>query len=157
MTPKLTFSIAPKKSKSLVMGTFVLRRENGTTVTWHATSGTIMNQSRSDMWKRGKGIIPPSVDLARNTAVMTEIQHSDNLLAVGEFLFTIWPLNLWSKDGTKKRTSCAVHFDANHETSPGSGGCIVFQNMIFWEQFKQEMQGLSDAGIKECPLEVIYT
>lgn len=157
-TPKLIFRIAPARKKSLILGNLTLIRPDGTGVVWNnVTSGVVGKQSSSDCWTRNKGMIPPSVECARPTVVMTQRQPSDLFKAVGEWLYTIWPTNLWSKDGTKVRKSLAVHFDANFDTSPGSSGCIVFTRKVSWEEFEKEMDGLYAAGIDECPLEVIYT
>jgi len=87
---------------------------------------------------------------------MTQKQHSDLFQAVGEWLYTIWPTNLWSNDQTTVRKSCAVHLDANFDTSPGSSGCIVFTREVSWSEFEKEMAALYAAGIDECPLEVLY-
>lgn len=157
-TPKLIFRIAPAKRKNLIMGQMALIRPDGTKAEWeNVTSGIPGHQSSTDCWTRNKGMFPPSVECARPTVVMTQRQHSDLFKSVGEWLFTVWPTNLWNKDGTKVRKSLAVHLDANFATSPGSSGCIVFTREVSWTDFEKEMAALYAAGIDECPLEVIYT
>jgi len=155
--PKLVLKIESRKSTGLQMWPMKLYRTDKTTAEWHVTSGTPRNQTRESCWKRNQGLIPASELVQDRYMVQTECCVSRLVSSVGKHLFAILPFTHWSKDGKSKRTNLAIHLDANHVTSPGSAGCIVFTNKISWEQFMVEMKSLSDLGIKEVPLEVIYT
>lgn len=153
---RLIFEMSPRISQHLMMGE--LRLVEGNVVQrWRATSGTIRNQTQKSFWTRGKGLLPPSNAVRKPYAVLTALAFSDNFSATGGHIHGIWPNNVWSTDGTKVRKGLAIHFDANHATSPGSGGCIVFTLPLEWEHFAVEMRRLCNAGVKEIPLEVSYS
>lgn len=157
MTPRLVFKIGAAKAEHLIMGFLALHRPDGSSVSWQqVTSGIRRHQSASSAWTRNKGVLPESHLCAKPLVVMSEKQRSDNFSAVGEWLYSIWPNNIWSKDGKNKRSGCAVHLDANHSTSPGSAGCIVFVSNESWNSFMSEMDALNAAGFKEIQLEVYY-
>lgn len=157
MNPRLKFTMQPKQSNLLIMGKLTLF-DNGRTVReWQATSGCPRHQSAKSYWTRGTGLIPPSLEIAKRYGVVTEILHSDDMAAVGEHMFSIWPRNVWSRDLKRVRKGLAVHFDQNHATSPGSGGCIVFVKVDEWEDFKTAMAHYATAGVKDIPLEVAYS
>lgn len=124
---------------------------------WTVTSGIPGHQGASNIWDRGKGLIPPSEWVAKPYVLGLEKTHSDNFKAVGEFIYTIWPLIVWGKYGQHKRSNFGLHFDANHATSPGSGGCIVAVDETVWESLQAYLDNLFAEGIKEVPLEIVYT
>lgn len=154
--PRLEFWMKLGYRKELRIG--VLRLiDTGATYCWEATSGIPYKQALGHIWTRNAGPLPPSNAVREPYRVRTALIHSNNLTAVGEHLFAILPYTIWSVDGTRKRTNTALHFDANHRISPGSGGCIVFVNTVSWDAFREHMKRLAEAGISELPLEVIYT
>lgn len=148
--------MTPQRSSSLIVGDIRLEETELQVTRWPATSGIPKFQKEGDWWTRGKGLLPPSTAVKTPYVVLTELTHSDNFKAVGENLFSIWPLNTWSKNGKQKRTNLALHLDANHATSPGSAGCIVFLNDFSWRDFCKKIGQWHFAGHREIPLEVIY-
>jgi hypothetical protein len=155
--PQLIFQMKPASSTSLIIGEIRLIESESQETRWPATSGIPRFQSDKHWWTRGKGLLPPSTAIRTPYVMLTELTHSDNLKAVGENLFTVWPLTTWNKRGEYKRTSLAVHLDANHAASPGSGGCIVLLNEFSWKDFCKKIGQWNRSGVKEMPLEVIYS
>lgn len=155
--PRLIFEMTARSSHELIIGEIRLIESDNVCTRWPATSGIPRYQSDKHYWTRGKGLLPPSSAIRTPYVMLTELTRSDNLKAVGENLFSIWPLTTWSKGGANKRTSLAVHLDANHATSPGSGGCIVFLNHYSWDDFCKKIEQWHRAGVKEIPLEVSYS
>ena len=161
MSYRFVFIMKPARKGELIIGTLALesgREPEGIDLVdlWPVTSGCRWNQATESCWTRNRGLLPPSNAIQGEYSIGTEIGHSTNLKAVGEHLFTIWPLTVWDLGGNYKRQGLAVHFDANHATSPGSGGCIVLTDLAEWESFMGQMKELCDSGIKEVPLTVEY-
>lgn len=155
--PRLIFEMKAHSSPDLIIGEIRLEESELQVTRWPATSGIPKYQSDRHYWTRGKGLLPPSSAIRTPYVVLTELTHSDNLKAVGENLFSIWPLTTWNKSGVHKRTSLALHLDANHATSPGSAGCIVFLNHYSWDDFCKKIAQWNRSGLKEMPLEVSYS
>ena len=156
MADSFRFQMQPKRTDLLLLGKLSALVDGKMVAEWPATSGIRYRQGLLDIWTRGKGLIPPSTEVQDPYRLGTEKAHSNNFKAVGEFIYTIWPLNVWCKDRLRKRSNFGLHFDANHKTSPGSGGCIVLIDETEWESLQAYLDNLFAEGVREIPLEVMY-
>lgn len=160
MNVELTFRMKPARSRSLIMGELSISGLGPNRIVYDATSGIAGCQKRSDMWVRGKGLIPPSDCVIAPYTVETTPINPTNPAAAGEWQYRIFPDEVWAKDREivqSRRTLLRIHFDANHATSPGSAGCVVLTNNGQWESFMDHMRLVRNAINAEIvPLEVLY-
>ncbi|OKH39081.1 hypothetical protein NIES2119_08095 [[Phormidium ambiguum] IAM M-71] len=148
---QLKFFMDLKSSSNLILGQLSLYYPNGERIDFTATSGCRGWQSHENIWKRGRGPIPPDF----NYSVPTVGYHSETAGIDGEF-FHIWPDPVKSDSGVT-RGEFGIHRDANFDTSPGSAGCIVLTKDFGWQRFCERMHALkSDFNLDRIPLHIDY-
>lgn len=141
-----------KNSAELVLGNLLLCYPGtNDVISFTATSGCRGWQGKDDIWKRGRGPIPPNFDYS----VPTVGYHSPTIGIDGEF-FHIWPDPIRSESGVI-RGEFGIHRDANFDSSPGSAGCIVLTREFGWQRFCERMHALrDDFKVERIPLHIEY-
>jgi len=130
MRYELRFRFPFAQSDNLIYGQLVLVMidDDGTEITvasWIATSGLRGHQSLEGVWTRGKGALPPSVQIREDVWADTIPQQKPNL---GGLAFQIQPVTIHEKDGDRIRSEAFIHEDTN---SPGSLMCPVLPKEEF--------------------------
>lgn len=145
------FRMTLQKTSRLVIGELGLLDTQGKQMrTYAVTSGAPGHQGADDLWKVGKGPCPDLKDLQ----ISTQAQWCPQVRGVEGWYYQILPVEMHGVGGTK-RSYIGVHRDAN---SPGSAGCLVFQDdKIFNEDFVLLMKVAAAVGVKSIPLRIEYS
>lgn len=143
----------PKTATSrLILGKLILKRADGSSVTYSATSGLPKHQFTGSWVQKGVGCLPPDSIVPKYT-VSTKPVLLLNTPGVNGPFFSIAPFSV-NVGGGVERGDFGVHFDAN---IPGSSGCIVLPIKEHFDLFVYEMGKLWGAGTKSLDLVVTYS
>lgn len=150
--PKLTFTmdLPDKRIASLITGILELDYEDDRgQIHYLATSGAPGRQHPDFFWQQGKlGPIPPGEYYIPSRGY--RLDHP----GIKGIFFHIQP-NPISDLG--RRSELGIHWDANHQRSPGTAGCIGLINKEGFDRFCDRLLELRQQGIKQLPLTVRYS
>lgn len=141
-----------EQTSKLIEGRLLIVEDNVIKATYVATSGQPSHQTIQALSSRGRGAIPPNLDIAhKNYIVLTAPISLPNVPGVNGNFYKINP-HFVLINGVQ-RGDFGIHFDAN---VPGSAGCVVIRNKSAWDDFEGQMKKYAKDGIKELPLLVSY-
>lgn len=141
-----------EQTSKLIEGRLLILEDEGIIATYVATSGQPNHQTIQSLSARGRGAIPPNLDIShKNYTVLTAPIAMPNVPGVSGNFYKINPHTVQINGVT--RGDFGIHFDAN---VPGSAGCIVIRNRSAWDSFEKQMREYSRQGIKELSLLVSY-
>jgi hypothetical protein len=152
MSSLLLYHQQLEQTPKLIDGRLLILEEDEITSTYVATSGQPNHQTISSLSVRGRGGIPPNLDIShKKYTVLTAPIAMPNVPGVSGNFYKINPHTVQINGVT--RGDFGIHFDAN---VPGSAGCIVIRNKTAWEDFEKQMREYAKQGIKELSLVVSY-
>lgn len=141
-----------EQTSKLIEGRLLILEDEEIVATYVATSGQPNHQSIQSLSARGRGAIPPNLDIAnKKYTVLTKPISMPNVPGVSGNFYKINPHTVQINGTT--RGDFGIHYDAN---VPGSAGCIVLRNKPAWDAFEEQMRRYAKDGIKELPLLVSY-
>lgn len=141
-----------EQTSKLIEGRLLILEDEEIIATYVATSGQPNHQSIQSLSARGRGAIPPNLDIShKKYSVLTNPISLPNVPGVNGNFYKINPHTVQINGVT--RGDFGIHFDAN---VPGSAGCVVIRNRSAWDDFESRMKKYLQAGIKELPLLVSY-
>lgn len=129
----------------MVYGTLSLLENERTINSFKALSGAQGFQSKSHLWARGRGPLPPW-----NYVVSPNPIDLKHIKGIEGTFYRVFPYEIHQAGVT--RGDFGIHRDAN---VPGSAGCIVLPTKLGWPAFQREMKRISSTG--EIPLHVVYS
>lgn len=153
--PRFEFNMQPVSGTSwdLIEGTLLIKKDiDHAGVKLRATSGISGYQNKGAWRIKGRGYIPPSIQIIpQKWFVSTQRLWMPQVKGVEGSFYAIAPLavNL----GGLSRGDFGIHFDAN---VPGSAGCIVIRQQDHWDLFRNEMSAFRLEGIQQVALFVSY-
>lgn len=154
MKPLLIFYQELRSTSQLIEGRLMLidSQTNKTQNIYVAASGSPGSQSTNDITARGRGPIPPMIDIdIPYYTVSTTPLYMPKVKGVEGNFYQISPYAV--QIGNVSRGDFGVHFDKN---VPGSAGCVVLRTALGWKAFEDDMKTFSDGDIRQVPLIVSY-
>lgn len=153
--PRLEFECRLSTSSEwhLIEGTLLIKKDiEKAGVKLNATSGLPGYQTKGAWRIKGRGPIPPSVQIIpQKWMVATQRLWMSDVKGVEGSFYSISPFQILLPGVA--RGDFGIHFDAN---VPGSSGCIVIRQQDHWDLFRKEIAEFRLDGIQQLPLFVSY-
>lgn len=128
MALRAQFLMTLKPSSTLVEGLFeILDDTNNVLKSIRASSGIPSAQTLDDVWRRGRGPIPPTVPGKREYSINIVGRYYLAAKGISGLSYPISPDPIYQIGGPGMRSEIMLHWDANGDVSPGSAGCIVLR------------------------------
>lgn len=160
--PRLEFSmqLASGTGWEIAEGTLLIKKDiNNAGVKLRATSGLAGYQAKGSWRIKGRGYIPPSVQIIpQQWSVSTQNLWLPKVRGVEGSFYAIAPFSV--NLGGLSRGDFGIHADAGFPAksagNAGSAGCIVIRQQDHWDIFREQMEAFRLENIQAVALFVSY-
>lgn len=159
--PRLEFNmqLAGGTGWELTEGTLLIKKDDNAGVKLRATSGLAGYQAKGSWRIKGRGYIPPSVQITpQQWNVSTQKLWLPDVRGVEGSFYAIAPFSV--NLGGLSRGDFGIHADAGFPAksagNAGSAGCIVIRQQDHWDEFRKQMQLFRVDGHQQIALFISY-